>query len=90
MNSQHACTQVPRRVSGQGDAIILALEGYRRVWQETADGASLLNITASVGLVIADIAEAIGLTSQERSAVLGEELDAEVSQLADQRVQLKQ
>ena len=90
MNSQHAYIQVHRRVSGKSDAIVLALEGYRRVWQETADGESLLNVTAPVGLIIADIAEALGLTSQDRSAVLGKELDAEVSELAEQQVQLKQ
>ena len=55
-----------------------ALRRIRQEWQEAADGQSLLVVKSSVGLLLADICEALCLDKQERKDVLGEELLTEL------------
>lgn len=90
MNTQHSTTPVLHGANIDRRALILALEGYRREWQETAGDRSLLDIVAPVGLVISDIVESLDLTSREGNTILGRQLFTAVSHFLDQPVQMKQ
>jgi hypothetical protein len=54
--------------------VVRGLERTRLEWQQAADGESLLNLETNVGLLLADVTTAIGLTSEEKVLVLGAEL----------------
>jgi hypothetical protein len=69
--------------------LILALAEFRKEWQEAVGGGSLLKVESPVGLVLADIADRLELTSQERYAVLGGKLSNEVDAVREQRVHRK-
>ena len=69
--------------------LILALAEFRKEWQEAVNGGSLLKVESPIGLVLADIADRLELTSQERYAVLGGKLINEVDATREQRVRRK-
>lgn len=58
--------------------IIAALADLRREWQENTPG-SLLDVEASVGLLLSDLALALGLDAEERYQAFGPELYAELA-----------
>lgn len=66
--------------------LVLALADFRKQWQQTAQGGSLLKIEAPVGLILSDIADRLELTSQERHVMLGGKLINEVECHLEQRV----
>lgn len=66
--------------------IIFALAQLREEWQQAAKGGSLLKVEAPVGLLLADIADRLELTSQERYAFLGGRLINEVEVRMEQRI----
>ncbi len=90
MNTKRFYTQTIHGTVAERNAIVLALESYRRVWQETATDKSLVDVMAPVGLVIADIAASLGLDRQERLSVLGADLNSAVSAYLEEPIQLKQ
>jgi len=47
------------------------LSVLRQEWEVAADGDSLINISASVGLMLFDFAAKLGLTPEEQTIVLG-------------------
>jgi len=49
--------------------VVQALADFRREWQTIAEGKSLVEVEAPVGLVLADIADWLQLNPQERHAV---------------------
>ena len=55
-------------------AVLEGLERTRLEWEQAADGESLLNMETNVGLLLADVTAAIGLTPEEKVFVLGAEL----------------
>ena len=65
------------------DQAIAAIAHIRTEWEETFDGQDLVHVSGSVGLLLADLAIALGLTTVEMQQALG-------SQLADQLVDLQQ
>lgn len=65
---------------------VLALTQFREEWQETIDGGSLLKVEVSIGLVLADIAERLEMTAQERHVFLGSKLAQEVDLYLEHRV----
>ena len=69
--------------------MILALSRFREEWQEVAGGGSLLKIESSVGLILADIADKLELTPQERHVFLGGRLINEVDAFTETRVSRK-
>ena len=69
--------------------LVLALAEFRKEWQEAVNGGSLLKVESPVGLVLADIADRLELSSQERYAVLGGRLINEVDARREQRVSRK-
>jgi hypothetical protein len=66
--------------------LILALAEFRKQWQEAAGGGSLLKVESPVGLLLADIADRLELTPQERYAFLGGKLINEVDATREERV----
>ena len=69
--------------------MILALAEFREEWQATVNGGSLLKVESPVGLILADIAEKLELTEQERHVVLGGKLINEVDGFMETRVSRK-
>ncbi len=50
------------------------LATIRREWEVAAEGESLINISASVGLLLLDVTTKLGMTPDEQKAVLGIQL----------------
>lgn len=66
--------------------IVQVLADFRREWQKSAGGRSLVEVEASVGLLLADIADRLGLSLQERHAMLGGKLINQVDCLMEERI----
>ena len=66
--------------------IVLSLALLREEWQQATRGGSLLKVETPVGLLLADIADKLELTSQERNAFLGGKLINEVDAFKETRV----
>jgi hypothetical protein len=61
--------------------IVSALSTMREEWQQAAQGISLLQMEANVGLILADLVHSLGLSAQEQTQVLGQELFAEMQEI---------
>ena len=61
--------------------IIGAISKLQEEWQEIADGASLVELKGSVGLLLADLALALGLSPDEQVQALGEKLANELQEV---------
>lgn len=61
--------------------IIFALSTMREEWQQAAQGISLLQMEANVGLILADLVHSLGLSAQEQTQVLGQELFSEMQEI---------
>ena len=66
--------------------IVLALAQLREEWQQATKGGSLLKVETPVGLLLADIADRLELTSQERHVFLGGRLINEVDAHMEERI----
>lgn len=69
--------------------MVLALAQFRKEWQELVNGGSLLKVESPVGLILADIADKLELSPQERHVVLGGKLQNEVNAFMETRVSVK-
>jgi hypothetical protein len=69
--------------------MVLALAELRKEWQQATKGGSLLKVETPVGLLLSDIADRLGLTSQERYVFLGGKLINEVDGHLEERVTRK-
>jgi len=58
--------------------VIASLIGIREEWEVAAEGQSLVNTKGSVGLLMFDLVSAIGLTQEEKTQVLGDQLLGDV------------
>jgi len=65
---------------------IQALAKFRREWEEIAEGESLLDVTAPIGLLLVDVADRLELNPQERFVFLGKLLIEEVEDFMKQQV----
>jgi len=63
-----------------------AIAKIRQEWEEIAEGKSLLNLEAPIGLFLADVADRLELTPQERLVLLGEMLIEEIEDFMKQQV----
>ncbi len=66
--------------------LVLALAKLREEWQQATKGGSLLKIETPVGLLLADIADKLELTSQERHVFLGGKLINEIDGFREERI----
>jgi hypothetical protein len=69
--------------------IVLALAEFREEWQKAVNRGSLLKVETPVGLLLADIADRLELSSQERHVFLGGKLINEVDAVREQHVKVK-
>jgi len=69
--------------------LILALAQLREEWQQATKRGSLLKVETPVGLLLADIADRLELTSQERHVFLGGRLINEVDAHMEERIARK-
>jgi len=69
--------------------LVMALAELREEWQKAVNGGSLLKVEAPVGLLLADIADRLELSSQERHIFLGGRLINEVDAHKEQRISRK-
>jgi hypothetical protein len=63
--------------------LVESLAQFRKEWQEVAEKESLINVQASVGLLLADVLERLGSQPQEQHAALGGKLSKEISSILD-------
>ena len=68
--------------------MVQSLADFRREWQSTVDGKSLVEVGASVGLLLADIADRLDLNPQERHVMLGGTLTNQVNAFMEQHISL--
>jgi hypothetical protein len=64
---------------------VQALAKLRREWEEIAEGENLLDVSASVGLMLADVADRLELSAPERYIFLGKLLSAQVETIVMQQ-----
>jgi hypothetical protein len=69
--------------------VVQSLADFRREWQKIAQGQSLVEVESPVGLILADIADRLELSPQERYAMLGGQLINQVNCLMEERVALE-
>jgi hypothetical protein len=55
-----------------------SLSAFREEWEVAADDDSLLDVSASVGLMLFDVTTKLGLTPEEQTVVLGGRLYSEI------------
>jgi hypothetical protein len=58
--------------------VIATLSALRQEWQQAAQGTSLLEMEANVGLMLADLVNSLGLSIDEQALVLGSDLYLEI------------
>lgn len=51
-----------------------SLSAFRQEWESVAENGSLIDVSASVGLVLFDFTSRLGLTPEEQVQVLGDQL----------------
>jgi hypothetical protein len=69
--------------------VVQSLADFRREWQKAAEGKSLVEIQAPIGLLLTDIADRLELNPQERYAMLGGKLINHINCLMEERVTLE-
>jgi hypothetical protein len=69
--------------------VIESLTKFRQEWQSLANGQSLLDVQASVGLILADIIDKLELTEQEKVIVLGRNLINQVDAFSEQKIKAR-
>jgi len=50
------------------------ISAFREEWEAVAERGSLIDVSASVGLMLFDLTTRLGLTPQEQAQVLGDQL----------------
>jgi len=85
MNVQFAFSNTPASPMPARDGLLQNLTALRQEWEAAAEGDNLLDVTASVGLMLLDVATKLGLTPDERAFFLGVCLEQEASTLLADR-----
>jgi len=70
-------TEIPRT------NVVMALSNLRKEWQQAAGGQSLMQLHANVGLLLADVAMSLGLSTLEQVQIFGAELAYELQEILD-------
>lgn len=76
--------QLPDRTS-----LVQALAEFRQELQRAANKESLINFQVPAALLLADIADRLSFTNQERCTMLGEKLAREIYSFLEQPVRQK-
>lgn len=83
MNVPFVVPDAPTFALAVKDQVLESLSTLRQEWELAAGEDGLLDVTASVGLMLLDIAIKLGLTPEERSAFLGARLNQDVTTLIE-------
>ncbi len=65
------------------------LAKFRMEWDEHVNGESLVGVSASVGLMLSDIADRLGMTPAERILFLGQILSGDLQDFLTQQDELE-
>ena len=68
--------------------VVQSLAAFRREWQQMVDRQNLVDVHASVGLMLSDIADRLELNLQERHAMLGGQLINQINCLMEERFEV--
>lgn len=71
MNDQFVTREAPVIAIPERVVVLENLSVLRLEWEAAADGGSLINVSASVGLLLFDLTTKLGLSPEEQSIVLG-------------------
>lgn len=71
--------QIPARMPQARVQMLEKLASLRKEWEVAAGNNSLLDITASTGLILLDIATHLELSTDERLIFLGQRLEREIA-----------
>ena len=74
MNVQFLTREATPAIFPEKENVMENLSILRQEWEQAADGVSLINIPASVGLLLFDVTTRLGLTQEEQTQVLGDQL----------------
>ena len=83
MSIQCALPDAPAVAATGKPQMLEKLSMLRQEWEAAAGADSLLNVTASVGMMLLDVTNTLGLTPEERSIVLGSRSNHEVFALIE-------
>jgi hypothetical protein len=67
-----------QNTTSQSTAIVATLARIRKEWQEATGSSSLLDVEGSIGMLLADVINGIGLAVEEQVQVLGRDLFQEL------------
>ena len=74
MDVQFAVRETPTLAPLDRILALESLSAFRQEWESVAENGSLIDVSASVGLVLFDFTSRLGLTPEEQVQVLGEQL----------------
>ncbi len=74
MNVQFAVRETPVIMIPDRVMVLENLSVLRLEWEVATAGGSLINVPASVGLLLFDVTTRLGLTQEEQTIVLGDRL----------------
>ena len=78
MNVRFLIRETTQPVLLERMSVLENLSALRQEWEQAVDGTSLINIPAPVGLLLFDVTTRLGLTQEEQTQVLGDQLFKEV------------
>jgi hypothetical protein len=61
--------------------VIMVLRIIREEWEEAANGMNPIEVKGSVGLLLNDVVNAIGLEPDEKASILGPRLSKDLKQI---------
>ena len=74
MDVQFAVRETPTLVLLDRTQALESLSAFRQEWDSVAGNGSLIDVSASVGLMLFDFTSRLGLTPEEQVQVLGDQL----------------
>ena len=74
MDIQFAVRETPTLVLLDRALALETLSAFRQEWESVTGDGSLIDVSASVGLMLFDFTNRLGLTPEEQMQVLGEQL----------------
>ena len=74
MDVQFAVRETPTLALLDRDQALESLSAFRQEWESVAGNGSLIDVSASVGLMLFDFTSRLGLTPEEQVQVLGDQL----------------
>ena len=74
MDVQFAVRETPTIALLDRTLALETLSTFREEWETVAERGSLIDVSASIGLMLFDLTTRLGLTPQEQAQVLGNQL----------------